>query len=456
MTNDELTRGNRPVSFRRELIVRVLGVLMAGESCSLVGVGSSGKSNVARHLARREVLAYHLGEQSAGCLSVLVNCTHLAEYTLVALHTLILDALSRALNDALPQPGEVIAGVVALRDQAIEAASAERARINLQEALVASFRSGFERIFILLDDFDRVVQRAPPPVLNSLRPFRDDHKGKLMYVTFTRRELAYLRDEAEFQELYELVATNSIPVGPYSDDDARAMVRQLSEQWGPSRLSPAMVETLLKWSGNHPGLLRAILTAMRRDPGIRPAAPDDALARLKSHHDVLPECEHIWESLEAEEHAALMTIVRQGTPTNDELKPLIAKGLIEGPSADGYRIRSPLFAAFVKEQLQPRAGRSPFEFDPARNEARINGHTIRDLDPVELGLLRRICERYPQPATRVELLSDMQAGETLSRRYGGSPDARLSQYLMGLKRRLDLIKLDCLRIHADGACRLVL
>ena len=85
MTNDELTRGNRPVSFRRELIVRVLGVLMAGESCSLVGVGSSGKSNVARHLARREVLAYHLGEQSAGCLSVLVNCTHLAEYTLAAI-----------------------------------------------------------------------------------------------------------------------------------------------------------------------------------------------------------------------------------------------------------------------------------------------------------------------------------------------------------------------------------
>ena len=247
MTNDELTRGNRPVSFRRELIVRVLGVLMAGESCSLVGVGSSGKSNVARHLARREVLAYHLGEQSAGCLSVLVNCTHLAEYTLAALHTLILDALSRALNDALPQPGEVIAGVVALRDQAIEAASAERARINLQEALVASFRSGFERTFILLDDFDRVVQRAPSPVLNSLRPFRDDHKGKLMYVTFTRRELAYLRDEAEFQELYELVATNSIPVGPYSDDDARAMVRQLSEQWGPSRLSPAMRRLLQPW-----------------------------------------------------------------------------------------------------------------------------------------------------------------------------------------------------------------
>jgi len=454
MTHDELTRGNRPVSFRRELIKAVLDVLMAGESCSLVGVGSSGKSNVARHLARREVLAYHLGDQSAGCLSVLVNCTHLAEYTLAALHTLILDALLHALNDALPaHSAEVIARVAVLRDQAIESALAERARINLQEALVAAFRSGFERIFVLLDDFDHVVQRAPPSVLNSLRPLRDNHKGRLMYVTFTRRELGYLRDEAEFQELHELVAANPIAVGSYSDNDARAMVQQLSEQWElSSKLSATTVETLLAWSGNHPGLLRAILAAMRRSSS-RP--PDASLARLQSDYNVMSECERIWESLEAEEHVALISIARQGRAAYDELKPLLAKGLVERSLSDGYRIRSPLFAAFVKEQTRPEGGHGLFEFDPARNEARIYGHVIRALDSVELSLLRRICQCYPQSAARAQLLADMQASETLPRRYSGSPDARLSQYLMGLKRRLALAELDCLRIHSDGSCQLV-
>lgn len=452
---DELPKGDRPLSFRRDLIRRVLNVLASGESCSLVGVGSSGKSNVARHLARRDVLAYHLGARAEKCLSVLVNCTDLTEYTPAALHTLMLDALRRALQEALPSANGVTAQVVALRDQAIESASAERARINLKDAFVAVFRSGFDQLFILLDDLDPVVQRAPPAMLNGLRSFRDDHKRKLMYATFTRRELAYLRAEDRFQEFYELVAAHTIPIGPYADDDARDLVRQLSEQWGSGGLSPAAVEALLTWSGNHPGLLRAILTAMRRNPSIRAGAPD-ALSRLQSHCDVLPECEHIWESLELEEQAALTAIVRRTAPgQRDGLRPLEVKGVIHA-QAGGYAIRSPIFAAFVASQLPPQAGRGPFEFDPARNEVRINGYPVRDLSPVELSLLRRICERYPQPASRAELLADMLARESLARQYGGSPEARLSQYLAGLRRRLDLIKLDCLRIYPDGACQLVL
>lgn len=452
---NKLSEGKRPVSFRRDLIRRVLDVLVSGESCSLVGVGSSGKSNVARHLARRDVLAYHLGARAATCLGVLVNCTDLTEYTPAALHTLMLDALHRALQDALPSANSAIAQVVALRDQAIESPSAARARSNLKDAFVVVFRSGFDQLFVLLDDFDPVVQRAPPAMLNGLRSFRDDHKRKLMYATFTRRELAYLRAEAQFQEFYELVAAHTIAIGPYADDDARDLVRQLSEQWGIGGLSPAAVETLLAWSGNHPGLLRAILTAMHRDPSIRVGATE-ALSRLQSHFDVLPECEHIWESLEAEEQAALIAIARGTAPTErDGLRPLEAKGVIHA-QAGGYAICSPIFAAFVASQLPPQSGRGPFEFDPARNEVRINGHPVRDLSPVELSLLRRICERYPQPASRAHLLADMLARESFSRQYSGSPEARLSQYLAGLKRRLDLLKLDCLRIYPDGACQLVL
>ncbi len=462
-TNVPLDRGNRPVSFRRELTARVLKTLVSGESCSLVGVGSSGKSNVARHLARRDVLAYHLGNLAATRLSVLVDCNELVEYAPLALHVLILDALRRAIQDARSSSGGVADRVATLLDRAIESASAERARTNLKDAFDEVFRSGVEQVFILLDDFDHVVQNAPSPMLNSLRSFRDNHKRKLMYATFTRRELGYLRDQAQFQEFYELVAANTFAVGPYSDDDARAMVQQLSGQWTlAGRLSLKTVENLLAWSGNHPGLIRAMLMAMWHSAHINPAAPD-ALSQLQKHQDVVPECEHIWESLENEEKDALMAIVLGRPPTDvDALRPLEVKGLISVGLAGGYAIRSPVFAAFVAAQTSPSPGTAgvqadrPFEFYPGRNEVRINGYSIRDLDPVELSLLRRICERYPRPASRAELISDMQYSETVPRRYSGSTDARLSQYLIGLKRRLDLIKLDCLRIHPDGTCELAL
>ena len=64
-----------PVDFRSEVIGPALKALAAGESCSLVGVGSCGKSNVARLVARYDVRAYHLGDLAQSTLGVLVDCT---------------------------------------------------------------------------------------------------------------------------------------------------------------------------------------------------------------------------------------------------------------------------------------------------------------------------------------------------------------------------------------------
>ncbi|HYT40745.1 MAG TPA: hypothetical protein VEP90_00235, partial [Methylomirabilota bacterium] len=44
-----------PLSFRADLLKRVLADLRAGECCSLVGTSGTGKSNVARFLQRHDV-----------------------------------------------------------------------------------------------------------------------------------------------------------------------------------------------------------------------------------------------------------------------------------------------------------------------------------------------------------------------------------------------------------------
>lgn len=446
MTANVLSKGNRPITFRRELITKLLATLTAGESCSLVGVGSSGKSNVARHLARRDVLEYHLGARASSRLAALVNCTDLSEYTPPALHRLMLEALAKAMQQATHLPAQAQEQVAALFDQAIEASSPERVRSNFKDALVCAFTAGVDQIFILLDDFDHVVQSAPSPVLNGLRPFRDDHKGRLAYATFTRRELAYLRPEAEFQEFYELVAPNTVAIGPLSDADARAMIQQLGAQWDlAARLPAAAVERLIELSGRHPGLIRAILTAMRHHDRIRLAEPE-ALDRLKTHVDVEPECKNIWESLEPEERDDLIAIHQQRSPYGAGLGPLRHKELIRPHPTGSYRIFSPIFAAFVAAQASSS--------DAAGDAA---GNATCDLDAIVLRLFSRICERYPSPATREDLLDSMWAGERATGRYGSSnPERRLSNYLDVLKRKLDAIKPNCLHIQPDGSCRLVL
>lgn len=56
-----MAEGNRrpPLSYRSELLEKVIVHLLAGECCSLIGIASVGKSNLARFLQRRDVQLHY-------------------------------------------------------------------------------------------------------------------------------------------------------------------------------------------------------------------------------------------------------------------------------------------------------------------------------------------------------------------------------------------------------------
>src|SRR5262245_45367888 len=59
MTNAVRTR-KQPLDFRKEEVGRIMERWRAAESCSLVGVGSVGKSNLLQHLADTDVQTYYM------------------------------------------------------------------------------------------------------------------------------------------------------------------------------------------------------------------------------------------------------------------------------------------------------------------------------------------------------------------------------------------------------------
>src|SRR5512136_2905673 len=216
-----------PVEFRGEIIEPLLNSLRGGESCSLIGVGSSGKSNLMRHLARQEVREHYLGEAARSMLAVYVDCAKLTDYTIRALHGLVLEAVSNAVQESSLETATLRPKLESLWEQAAEAAVPDKVRRALEEAIASVLRAGITQIFVILDDFDHVVQNAPGPVLNSLRALRDNFKARLMYTTVTCRELAFLRNENEYQDFYELVCSETMPTGPYRESDARVMMDRL-------------------------------------------------------------------------------------------------------------------------------------------------------------------------------------------------------------------------------------
>jgi len=88
-----------PAQFRQEIFQQFIPLLRARESCALVGVGSSGKSNIARHLMRADVRLHYFGPDTPHVFVLYVNCKPLAHHPPHKLYLQALDQLTRAAEE---------------------------------------------------------------------------------------------------------------------------------------------------------------------------------------------------------------------------------------------------------------------------------------------------------------------------------------------------------------------
>ncbi|MFN8594977.1 MAG: AAA family ATPase [Anaerolineae bacterium] len=439
------------VEFRSEVIKPVLTALTSGESCSLVGVGSSGKSNVARHLERYDVRAHHLGDRAQDTLSILVPCTKLSKYSALAMHSLILQALPQATQQAGPKTMALRPKIEEMWRQAAESTSSEMMGQALEDVITTILKADVSQIFVIFDDFDHVVQNLPAQVLNGLRVLRDNHKFHLMYVTVTRHELAFLGDEDERKDFYEIVTPTTIAIGPYREVDANFMIDRLVARWNFS-LSEVERQRLLKISGRHAGLIKAILQVTGRKE-TTDLLSSEILEKLREHPRIQSECDEIWKSLEEEEIACLQILADQGRLQGVATRRLERKGLIRPRSKEGYEIFSPVFARYILDRSQDN--QPAIELIPSRQGVRLADQTVKSLDAVEYRLLAYLYKRCGQSITRQELIGEMLAGEVKQRRFPGPPDHRLDSYMMEIKRKIDSPQQQYIIFEPNGAYRII-
>ena len=108
----------RPLSYRSEILGRVMPSLQAGECCSLIGVSGVGKSNLVRFLSRKDVQSAYWHTNTIWMVLIdthsLVFADQPAEFVIpeLMIHRLIMEAESRAMpaevvtwaNDLPPPP----------------------------------------------------------------------------------------------------------------------------------------------------------------------------------------------------------------------------------------------------------------------------------------------------------------------------------------------------------------
>ncbi len=367
------------LSFREKETLDVFSKLLSGECCSVVGVGSVGKSNFLRHILKPQVQAEVIKRLNSERPLQDAERGSLVTLVLIDPNTM-LDAPVQANSES---PGywagyEVLMHrlykafypLTGLNDQEKEEFfTAYRMMTDGSNRLLSFIglrylERGLEillnpespprsrrQIIFVFDEFEEMLAHLPYKFFRALRGLRDDYKYRLMYLTFTRRPLIQIVDEENkdyhaLEPFVELFTDNICYLGPYNETDAMDMLSKLAKRHGKD-FSAEFRYFLVNVTGGHAGLLRASFRLAENLPRFN-MSKERAVQFLAEQQAVLTECQTIWNGLSKEEKVALREIAADhldGVSSRD-LRLLQEKKLLQLEGV--VQITPPLFREFVR------------------------------------------------------------------------------------------------------------
>lgn len=330
-----------PDYFQQQDVDWIYKMLRAGESCTLIGIGSVGKSNLMQFLTTDRVKLKYLQKQASTTLMVLVDPHKLVHLEQQALnqagaswpgYEIMLSRLRRGLAEFadkghLPpkSPNEEDDLFSRVQDhylnmfeaQPILAQSGIR---HLEESVYEVLRLGRDwRIAFLFDEIESFLH-LPPEFFQSLRGLRDEFKQRVMYVTSSRAPLdelvsKHVKPEGHdmLESFTELFHGFNRYIGPLERPSAEFMVRRLERRYTIT-LGTAGSQTLMNITGCHAGLLRRSFRPFSNVIGMGNSF-DQLFDHLLKDRGVLQECEVIFNSLPPTEQNFMRQIV-SGKPVS--------------------------------------------------------------------------------------------------------------------------------------------
>jgi len=358
--------------FRREEVRYVAKRWMAAESCSLVGVGSVGKSNLLQHLSDSDTHRNYLGADKASQFRAVIIDPHMlgplptggddeeqfrcwAGYELM-MHRLYLSfyPLDILEDDAI----RFFETYQVLQDGSNPLFAYMGLRY-FELGLEFFLRRGVQIVF-MFDEFEELLSQMPTKFFQTLRGLRDRHKNLLSYLTFTRTPLPLLVERMakpypELESFIELFTDNVYFVGPYNENDARAMVMRLLNRNSITQQPEYLTNFLLRITGNYAGLLRASIRMIENQRLSNPSSipEEELISRLAAWRPIQAECQTIWMSLTpAEQHvlkiASQLSSPAMNAETEKAIGLLVHKRLLRVNQAEqSIYVEPELFRVFL-------------------------------------------------------------------------------------------------------------
>jgi len=428
-----LKKNELPINFRESEVRKIFDLILAGESCSIVGLGSVGKSNLLRFLQQENGQQMYLGSKDKKFLFVYIDGNKKLETTDWGLFELMFHQLHLAATK-----NHLDEGVLKLIEDSYLQATISLSQptnflvLRFLDRTISTLIDRLDlNIVFLFDEFDVLCQAVSPNAFSVLRAMRDDHKYQLMYVIATRTELTNLRKESiEVEAFYEIVISNTITLFLYSKTDAEGMLDRLTIRYNIS-LERATKNTILQLSGGHPALIRALLDVFRENSSLKPNI-------IVEHSRVLDECRRIWAGLSREEQAALAYVskVKKTSTIPVDLRSLLDKrGLLGGEWAKDSSVFSPIFGQFILKE-RPIVGMQII-VDRVHHVIWVNGQKFSGLPPLEFRFIDYLEQHHGQDCSRDDLAQFLYPEEIVSTGEGVS-DNRIDSIVKRIRKKIEV------------------
>jgi hypothetical protein len=304
---DEEIAGRYAPTYREAELSLICDMVQRGQSLAFVGVSGVGKSNLVNFLHEGGAVAAGLFRPGENVRFATVACNRW-NHTPAGLWELLLQSLGglAGFPEAPADP------VPALND-------ATGTLRRLQAWIQLACRDQSDRLVLILDHFDRVLELGPLAMLEDMAMLRNDGaRERLSYVIFTNRlphALGRSHNLESQSKFYDLFRRHIYALEPHQPRDALALLAHLNTHAEP-QLSHRELQAVYGLAGGHARLLKVIfsLWAERKAAGL--ALPSDP-EELQLFPEVSDTCGRILSSLHKQEQVALLRAALDGLQAED-------------------------------------------------------------------------------------------------------------------------------------------
>jgi hypothetical protein len=368
----------QPMEFRQQEVGYVMERWRAAESCSLVGVGSVGKSNLLQHLSDPNVQSFYMNDVANGKMfkTIIIDPSMLgplptgtpeteqircwAGYELM-MHRLFL-AFYPFDNYLDADDIRVFFDTYQALQDGTNPLYAYMGLRYFELGLELFMKRGIQIVF-MFDEFEEMLKQLPVKFFLTLRGLRDGNKRQLSYLTFTRSPLPDVTDylginTLDIEPFVELFNDNIVFVGPYNDTDARNMLQDLVKR-NNKKYDAYTFDFLLWATGRYAGLLRSGFRALDAlgtlDPNSVMTNSDQIVRDLASKRSVRVECKTLWMSLSAKERTLLREFtsakphVDSGNLETQQVFALLQQKKLLNIQGNRIMVEPPLLNAFISD-----------------------------------------------------------------------------------------------------------